>query len=1494
MGEGFWILFCSSSNCSTESRTECTSGFLSFIDPDSCLNNIFIIAVDILLLFILLCFFIYRISAKKITAPSDSHTFYSLSIVSASLNPGLALAYLGFGIWKIVDKVNTSQTVLPLHGWLVLFFQGFTWLLLSLTITLKKPHFPHIMITKAFSILAFLLAAFVCSSSIWEAVVDEAVTVNVVLNILYFPGSILLLFSAFQGSNIFAKGDLELHDDAFYTPLQGEESDVRDQICSNDNVTPFAKARLFSILSFWWLNPLMKKGKKKLLQNEDIPQLRQADQAQTWYLIFTEQLIKRKKRDSSDNPSVLYIIFFCQRKAILVSGLFALIKILTLSSGPLFLMAFINVVEGNAAFKYEGYVLTLGLFIVKILESLSERQWHFRTRLIGLQVRSVVTAAIYRKQLRLSNSAKMTYSPGEIVNYVTVDAYKIGDFPFWFHQLWSTSLQLCLSLLIVYFSVGLATVAALTVLILTVVASCPLTKLQHKYQKKLMAAQNRRLKAITEALTNMKILKLYSWETNFKKVIEGLRTEEMKWLTQVLRQKGYYTVLFWSSPILVAAVTFWTCYFLGFTLSSVNVFTFLATMRIVQEPIRVIPDVFGAFIEAKISLSRIVKFLDEPELENRHTRKYSNGRVVEHSIYIISSEISWDRSSYTRPTLRNINLVVEPGDKVAICGEVGSGKSTILAAILGEVPRINGTVQVYGKIAYVSQSAWIQTGTLQETILFGSTMDHIRYQQTLEKCSLVKDLEMLSFGDLTQIGERGVNLSGGQKQRIQLARALYQNADVYLLDDPFSAVDAHTATSLFNEYVMGALAEKTVLLVTHQVDFLPAFNSILLMNSGQILRAAPYEELLASCPEFQDLVNAHDDTAVSETQVEHASTGKHKLATEEIEKVNTELPLRESSGDQLIKQEERETGDTGFKPYIQYLKPSKGFLYFSVCILLYSMFIVGQLIQYYWLASKLQDSSMSRVKLFTVYSVIMCIMALALFIRSFFIVYLGCGASRSIFETLLNSLFRAPILFYDSTPVGRILSRVSTDMNIIDLEVAFKFIIAVGGTLNTYSIFLVLVFRTWPVVFLIIPTICVTIVLQNYYFASAKELIRMNGTTKSALVSHLAESNAGALTIRAFGEEDRFLSKTLELIDANASMDFNSFSANEWLRGRLELVCAIVLSASAFAITLIRFKASSSGFVGMTLSYGLSLNVYVVHAVQYQCMLANAIISVERVEQYMHIPSEAPEIIEDNRPVHNWPTVGKVEVCDLKVRYRPNAPLVLHGIDCTIEGGDKIGIVGRTGSGKTTLISVLFRLVEPTEGKVFVDDYDICTIGLHDLRSRLGIIPQDPTLFSGSVRFNLDPLSKHTDNQIWEVLDKCQLREAIQQKEDGLDSLVVQDGANWSMGQRQLFCLGRALLKRSRILVLDEATASMDNTTDSILQKTIRTEFADCTVITVAHRIPTVMDCTKVLAISDGRLVEYDEPTELMKNEGSLFGQLVKEYWSRAANAGIHSEDRIN
>ncbi|PON43846.1 ATP-binding cassette containing protein [Parasponia andersonii] len=1485
MKKGFSTEFCDTSECSNGANVDCGVGFLAIINPNSCINHLLVISVDVLLLFIFLCTFVYSVASKKRAPSMMSQKLPPFSVFSAVFNGPLAVAYLAVGIWTFVEKLNTDGTISPLYRWLVVIIQGFTWFLLSLTISLRKLHLSHAAMEKMFSLFCFLIGAFLCISSLFEAVVDKVASVTMVLNILCAPGAILLILSSFQECN-YAKTDGEANDGATDALLQSEEAAAASEISSTDNVTPFARCGFLSALSFWWLNPLMKKGKEKILQNEDIPLLRQEDRAETLYSTFTEQLNNTKLRGSSNPPPILSTIFFCQRKALFISGIFALIKVLALVSSLLFLAEFIKIVEGNSAFKYEGYALSAGLFLVKFSESLSERQWFFRTQLIGLQVRSLLSAAIYQKQLRLSNAAKMSHSPGEIVNYVAVDAYRIGEFPFWFHLIWTTPLQLCLAIVVIYFSVGLATLSALTVLILTVLGSSPLAKLQHEYQTKFMVAQNVRLKNLSEALTNMKILKLYSWETHFKNVVERLRNEELKWISGILTQKGYYIVLFWSSPILVGVVTFWTCYLLGFQLYAANVFTFLATLRIIQEPIRMIPDIFGAFVEAKVSFDRLLKFLEAPELENRNKRQKFGSNELEHSIFIRSSEISWDRSS-SKATLRNIDLVVKPGEKLAICGEVGSGKSTLLAAILGEVPNVNGIVHVFGKIAYVSQSAWIQTGTIKENILFGSPMDPVRYQETIEKCSLVKDLEMLPFGDLTQIGERGVNLSGGQKQRVQLARALYQNADVYLLDDPFSAVDAHTATSLFNEYVMGALSRKTVLLVTHQVDFLPAFNSILLMSSGEILEAAPYEQLLVSSQEFQHLVNAHSSTTASfERPVEDFFPRKHKPSKGEIQKIGAEEQLNASVGDQLIKQEERETGDTGFKPHIQYLKQGKGFLFFSLANFFFLIFVFGQLTQFYLFAAKLRDSSVSRAEIYAVYTVVMSIMSLSLLVRSFSIAALGCGASKSIFSTLLNSFFRAPMSFYDSTPVGRILSRVSSDMNIIDLEVPLKLIVACAGTINTYTIFGLLAFLTWPVLFVIVPMIYITILLQKYYLASAKELMRINGTTKSALASNLSESIAGAMTIRAFEEEDRFFSKYLELIDANASPYFNNFSANEWLIQRLETICAIVLSSSALAITLLPFKASDSGFIGMALSYGLSLNLFLVISVQYQCMLANTIISVERVEQYMHIPSEASEVVEGNRPAQNWPTLGKVEICNLKVRYRRNAPFVLHGISCIIEGGQKIGIVGRTGSGKTTLISVLFRLVEPTEGKILIDDLDICTIGLHDLRSRLGIIPQDATLFNGSVRFNLDPLSQHNDQEIWEVLEKCQLREAIQEKKEGLESLVLEEGTNWSMGQRQLFCLGRALLKRSRILVLDEATASMDNATDAILQKTIRREFADRTVITVAHRIPTVVDCTKVLAISDGKLVEYDEPTKLLNNEGSLFGQLVKEYWSRASNTG--------
>ncbi|VAI82690.1 unnamed protein product [Triticum turgidum subsp. durum] len=1098
----------------------------------------------------------------------------------------------------------------------------------------------------------------------------------------------------------------------------GEVADFETQ------VTPFAKAGFFSKISFWWLNPLMKMGYEKPLEDKDMPLLGATDRACNQYLMFMEKLNGKKQSLPHATPSFFWTIVSCHRHAILVSGFFALLKVLTLSAGPVVLKAFINVSLGKGTFKHEGYVLAALMFICKFCESLSQRQWNFRTRRLGLQVRSLLSAAIYKKQQKLSNAAKKKHSSGEILNYVTVDAYRIGEFPFWFHQTWTTSVQLCIALAILYNAVGAAMVSSLVVIIIAVLCNIPLARRQHKFQSKLMEAQDVRLKAMSESFVHMKILKLYAWEAHFNKVIEGLREVEYKWLSAFQFRRAYHSFLCWASPNFVSAATFITCYLLKTPLDASNVFTFVATLRLVQEPVRSIPDVIRVVIQAKVAFTRISKFLDASELNGQVKKKYNVGIDYPIPIAMNSCSFSWDENT-SKPALNNINLIVKAGEKIAICGEVGSGKSTLLAAVLGEIPKTKGTIQVCGKIAYISQNAWIQTGTVQDNILFGSPMDVERYQNTLVRCSLVKDLEMFPYGDCTQIGERGVNLSGGQKQRVQLARALYQNADIYLLDDPFSAVDVHTATSLFN-----------------------------LMSDGEVILSAPYQDLLADCEEYKDLVNAHKDTmGISDLNNNSDSQRAKEVSIKETVGIHgsryTES-VKPSQENQLIRKEERETGDAGVKPYMLYLRQNKGFLYFSFCAISHIIFIAGQISQNSWMAANVQNPDVSTLKLIYVYIIIGVCTMLFLLSRSLGIVVLGIQTSRSLFSQLLNSFFRAPMSFFDSTPLGRVLSRVSSDLSIVDLDIPFAFVFSLSTSLNAYSNLGVLVVITWQALFVSVPMIVLRIWLQRYYLASARELMRINGTTKSALSNHLGESISGATTIRAFENEDRFFAKNLDLIDKNASPYFYNFAATEWLIQRLEIMSATVLSFSAFVMAISPQGTFSPGFVGMALSYGLSLNISFVFSIQCQCNLANQLISVERVNQYMDLQSEAAEAVEENRPLPDWPQDGNVEIRNLKIRYREDTPLVLRGISCKFEGGDKIGIVGRTGSGKTTLIGALFRLVEPAEGKIIIDSVDISTIGLHDLRSCLGIIPQDPTLFQGTVRYNLDPLGQFSDQQIWE------------------------------------------------------------------------------------------------------------------------------------------------
>lgn len=859
--------------------------------------------------------------------------------------------------------------------------------------------------------------------------------------------------------------------------------------------------------------------------------------------------------------------------------------------------------------------------------------------------------------------------------------------------------------------------------------------------------------------------------------------------------------------------------------------------------------------------------------------------------------------------------------RVAVCGTVGSGKSSLLSCILGEIPKITGTVNVSGSKAYVPQSPWIQSGNIRENVLFGSILETSKYERVLQACALNKDLELFPHGDQTEIGERGINMSGGQKQRIQIARALYQDADIYLMDDPFSAVDAHTGTHLFQECLMGVLGGKTLIYVTHQVDFLPSADLILVMQNGKITQAGKYDELLQAGTGFDTLVSAHNQALESIVTVENLSAKGLLLISDEnpmglsdkksSDQVNTRVKTlhiqnskkqmcngiqREPNGDtqfrqlQLTQDEERESGSVNKKVYWLYLTAVYGGGLVPVMLLSQTIFQVLQVGSNYWMAWACpptldMEPIISTGVLILVYTALSIGCSLCVLVRALLVSVVGLLASQKLFLGMLHSIFHAPMSFFDTTPTGRILNRASTDQSVLDLEIAMRLGWVAFSVIQLLGTMAVMSQAAWQVFVIFVPVTAICIWYQQYYIPTARELARLVGIRRAPILHHFAESLSGVATVRAFNQELRFINTNLSLIDDHSRPWFYNISAMEWLSFRLNLLSNFVFAFSLVVVVSLPEGVIDPSIAGLAVTYGLNLNVLLATIIWNLCNAENKMISVERIIQYSHIPSEAPVVIEDSRPPHEWPPEGTICLDNLQVRYAKHLPFVLRNLTLTFPGRQKVGVVGRTGSGKSTLIQALFRLIEPTEGKIIIDGMDICSIGLHDLRSKLSIIPQEPAMFEGTMRANLDPLEEYSDLDIWQALDKCQLGNIIREKEGKLNSTVVENGENWSVGQRQLVCLGRALLKRSRILVLDEATASVDTATDGVIQRIIRSEFADCTVITVAHRIHSVVDSDLVLVLSEGRILEYDSPLKLLENKSSAFSKLIQEYSVRSGSA---------
>ncbi|KAL6469214.1 hypothetical protein MHYP_G00227380 [Metynnis hypsauchen] len=1215
-------------------------------------------------------------------------------------------------------------------------------------------------------------------------------------------------------------------------------------------------------------------------------------------------------------------------------GVLKLLASLLAFAGPLLLSALVDFMETEGAPLSRGVWCAVGLFLSTFLAAFLRNVFVFEVSKVALEARAAVVSTIYAKALQVSGSALARFNMGEVVNFMSTDTDRLVNFFRSFHEVWSLPFQFALALYLLYLQVGVAFLGGLGVAILLVPLNKFLAARILENNKHMLAHKDSRVKLMTEVLFGIRVIKFYNWEQHFTQKINESRKKELSHLKS-LKYLDAVCVYTWAAlPVVISILTFVTYVLLGNSLTAAKVFTTLALVGMLILPLNSFPWVLNGTLEAKVSLDRIQQFL---LLHNQDFTAYYSQASPEDPLTVVQmtqANFSWkrtddpqsdtqveDRSSSGSLYLNNLNLSIRKGSLVVVVGKVGCGKSSLLAAITGELNRCGGVVHVQGReqgFGLAAQEPWIQHATVRDNILFGKDFDSGFYQAVLEACALTDDLNILPDGDRTEVGENGVTLSGGQKSRLALARAVYMDKDLYLLDDPLAAVDADVAQHLMEKCILGILKNKTRILCTHRIEFVEKADMVVLMDNGTVVRTGTPNEVLS-------LMKAVPNDSKKDSKVKEKDGANQGELTSE--------PVSEE-GLTTMGEEQKQTGGLAWTVYQSYWRAVGGCTAMSVFISLFLMQGSKNVSDWwlsYWISSLKANGSelvsltagslSSTVLLFsespmfpvplrhsgpfgnmsselkfymTVYGSLAAANTVFTAARAFLFAYGAICAATVIHKRLLDSVLKATMIFFDTTPLGRVLNRFSSDVYTIDDSLPFVLNILLA---NVFGLLGMLVVMSYGLPWVLLPLVPLGVLYyqtQRFYRHSSRELKRLCSLTLSPVYSHFSETLSGLATVRASGHAARFEEENERRLDQNQRCLFISNAAMQWLDIRLQMIgVSVVTGISIIAVIEHQIRSIDPGLVGLALSYALSITNLLSGLIFSFTQTEMQLVSVERTEEYStSIPLE-PQNGSTAVPA-SWPEHGRVEFDKAVLAYRPGLPNALDGVSFVVMPGERVGIVGRTGSGKSTLFLTLFRMVELNQGQILVDGEDISQVGLSQLRSKLAIIPQDPFLFSSSVRENLDPSGRHLDHRLLNALEQCHLGDVVRRM-GGLDAEVGERGKSLSVGQRQLVCLARALLSEANVLCIDEATASVDHITDMLLQKTIRERFKDKTVLTIAHRLNTIMDSDRVLVMHAGKPGHRRSLSEdLVLEDGDKGRVLVSKINSDlTASQGLQEGDEI-